>query len=378
MADPDLRLLCILARAPSLDATALIRASSALGDLPALLSASPATLRAAGLTPAAAARLASPDRHALAADLEAVRYHGLQLLPATDARYPPQLLAATREAPAVLWVKGDLSCLDTPQIAMVGSRRCTAAGAMIAREFAGWFARAGIVVTSGLARGIDAASHEGALAAGGQTIAVCAHGLDLTYPAEHRALAERIADQGALLSEFPPGVPPLRHHFPQRNRVISGLALGTLVVEAALQSGSLGTAGWAADQGREVFAVPGSVRSPVSAGCHRLIRDGAKLVERPEDILSELQLPLSDQLLGGGEPGPRKALRAARRLDKPMEILLDALGFGPTGVDELVVRTGLPGESVASMLLILELEGLIAAEAGGRYSRISRDMTNTP
>ena len=369
MVDYDLRLLCTLARIPALDAASLIAACTALGDLPALLRASPATLRAAGVAPMAAARLAAPLLRELDQDLAIVQRHSLQLLPATDPRYPAQLLAAIPTAPAVLWVKGDPQALSAPQIAMVGARRCTASGSATARQFAAWFARAGIAVTSGLARGIDAASHTGALDAEGLTVAVCAHGLDFTYPTEHGALAQRIAAQGALLSEFPPGTAPRRAHFPQRNRLIAGLALGTVVVEAALQSGSLSTASWAADQGREVFAVPGSVHSPVSAGCHRLIRDGAKLVETPDEVLAELSLPLINQSL---ENTPRLAGPSPigrRRLDKPMEILLDAVGFGPTGVDELVIRTGLPGESVASMLLILELEGLIAAEAGGRYSR---------
>ena len=369
MADPDLRLLCTLARIPALDAAALIAACTALGDLPALLRASPATLRAAGLAAPAVARLAHPPARELEQDLQIVQRHSLVLLAATDPRYPAQLLAAIPMAPAVLWVKGDPQALSAPQIAMVGARRCTAVGAMTARQFATWFARAGVGVTSGLARGIDAASHSGALDAQGLTVAVCAHGLDQIYPAEHAALAQRIVAQGALVSEFPPGTVPRRAHFPQRNRLISGLALGTVVVEAALKSGSLSTASWAADQGREVFAVPGSVHSPVSAGCHRLIRDGAKLVETPEEVLAELRLPLINQSLENN-PGPAGQRALARpRLDKPLEILLDAVGFGPTGVDELVIRTGLPGESVASMLLILELEGLIAAEAGGRYSR---------
>lgn len=369
MADPDLRLLCTLGRIPSLDAAALIAACTALGDLSALRRASPATLRAAGITPLAAACLAAPPARALEQDLQVVQRHSLQLLAATDPRYPSQLLAAMPAAPAVLWVKGDPQALSAPQISLVGSRRCTASGAMTARQFAAWFARAGLAVTSGLARGIDAASHSGALDARGLTVAVCAHGLDQIYPAEHAALAQRIVAQGALVSEFPPGVVPKRAHFPQRNRLIAGLALGTVVVEAALKSGSLSTASWAADQGREVFAVPGSVHSPVSAGCHRLIRDGAKLVETPEEVIAELRLPLINQSLENttSQSGQRAITR--QRLDKPLEILLDAVGFGPTGVDELVIRTGLPGESVASMLLILELEGLIAAEAGGRYSR---------
>jgi DNA processing protein len=217
-----------------------------------------------------------------------------------------------------------------------------------------------------LALGIVAASHRGALAGGGVTIAVCGTGLDRVYPIEHGELAERIRGNGALVSEFPPGTPPLKGNFPQRNRVISGLSMGTLVVEAAVQSGSHSTARHARKQGRNVFAVPGSIASPLSAGCHQLIREGASLVWRPEDVLLELEIPLPNEGLvrRRGGPGQRRAM------DKGYEMLLDAVGFGPVSVDVLAVRTGLPVELITSMLLVLELEGRIAPYPGGQFGRI--------
>lgn len=296
---------------------------------------------------------------------------GVSLLPATSPRYPP-LLARLPDAPGVLFVRGNVDVLSDPQIAMVGSRNPTAGGRDTARVFAGFFARAGLGITSGLALGIDAASHEGALAAGGITIGVLGCGLDQMYPKEHRSLAERIAVTGAVISEFPPGVPALREHFPQRNRIIAGLSAGTLVVEAARRSGSLITARLAGAAGREVFAIPGSIHNPCVRGCHELIRQGAKLVESADDVLVELKISLSDQLLAGDRNPGGKAQRKAPVLDKGFEILLDALAFEPASVDSLIERTGLNSESIASMLLILELDGHVAPHPGGRYSRMAR------
>jgi DNA processing protein len=365
-----------LARVPQLDAAALRHGCAQLGSLEALCSAPLPQLLAAGVAPRVAQALRVPDTAQLAADLALAARHGLQLVAATDPHYPPALQAFAG-MPAVLWVRGDCSALATPQLAMVGSRHPTALGASTARQFAAWFARAGITITSGLARGIDAACHEGALGVGGLTLAVCGHGLDHIYPPENTALAARIAASGALLSEFPPGTPARRRHFPQRNRLIAALSQGTLVVEAAIQSGSLGTARQAAAFGREVFALPGSIHSPVSRGCHQLIRDGAQLVESAPEVLELLRIPFSNQLLNLHSAAGTDTLAPAPRLDKAQEILLDAVGFGPAGIDDLVARTGLSGESIASMLLILELEGEISVEPGGRYGR-RRNMTNTP
>lgn len=365
----ELRSLCALARAPRLDAARLRECVAATGSIDSLVAASPASLIAIGLHEATVAALCAPDAAGLEADLAAVERHGLALLAATDPAYPPRL-AALAGAPAVLWVRGCIAALSAPQLAVVGSRHPTSSGRRTAREFAYHFASAGLAITSGLARGIDAASHDGALLAGGQTIAVLGTGLDTTYPAENAPLAARIVDGGgALVSEFPPRTAPQRANFPQRNRLISGLALGVLVVEAARQSGSLSTARWAGDQGREVFAVPGSIHSPLSKGCHDLIRQGATLVEKAEDVVSEFRHVLTQQSLARLCSLARAPCEGAGALDNPAEILLDAVGFEPTSVDALLASTGLSGESVASMLLILELEGRIETLPGGRYVR---------
>ena len=354
----------LLARTPALtaiDARALLRAAG--GEL--ARAASGAVLREVALPDAAREFLRSASTDHVAADVEWLEASGARIVLASDADYPPLLLAAPG-APAALYVLGSVGALSAPQLAMVGSRSATAAGRATAREFAAFFARAGLTISSGLATGIDAASHEGALAGGGLTVAVCATGLDRVYPREHRALAQRIAAHGALLSELPPGTAPLKENFPRRNRLIAALSLGTLVVEAARKSGSLITARHAADYGREVFAIPGSIHSPLSRGVHGLIKDGAHLVEEAADVLSQLRIP---------QPSPAVATQsasapAAPELDKEYEMLLDALGFEPATMDVLVARTELPGESVASMLLILELQGRVATSPGGRYSRV--------
>ncbi len=359
-----LAIRAVFARAPLLRA-AHVRAllDAANGDLTRSLE--PETLARVPLPPRTHSWLVFPDRAALDSDLEWIRRSGAQLLASTDTDYPPQLLALS-DAPAVLFVLGEPAKLAAPQLAMVGSRGASPSGSNVARLYAGYFARAGLTITSGLASGIDAASHRGALAGGGETVAVCGTGLDRVYPAEHGELAARIRANGALVSEFPPGTPPRQANFPQRNRLISGLSLATLVVEATLQSGSFSTARHALKQGRKVFAVPGSIANPLSAGCHQLIRDGASLAGRPEHVLFELKFPLPNEGLvcPGDGPGRRQAM------DKGYEMLLDAVGFGPVGVDVLAVRTGLPGELITSMLLVLELEGRVAPYPGGQFGRI--------
>ena len=358
------RARAVLARTPALDAGQLRELlDAASGDLERALGAR--VTQRVELAAAAQQFLAAPDEAAIEADRAWLAASGARIVLASDGEYPP-LLRQIGAAPAALYVLGSVAALSAAQLAMVGSRSPTPAGRATAREFACWFARAGLSVTSGLAVGIDAASHEGALAGGGETIAVYATGLDRVYPAEHTALAQRIRTQGALVSEFPPRTPPLRRHFPRRNRLIAGLSLGTLVVEAARYSGSLITARLAAESGREVFAIPGSIHSPLARGCHQLIKSGAKLVEEAADVLSELRFSLPKEAVTAPEPTPQQP----RELDKEYEMLLDALGFEPATVDVLVARTHLPGESVASMLLILELEGRVAALPGGRYGRI--------
>jgi len=311
--------------------------------------------------------LHDPDRAAAEQDLGWMQKHAVRLVTVSSTDYPT-LLKQIPDPPMALFARGDISLLAVPQLAMVGSRNPSVEGRRNAEEFAEYLAKCGLVITSGMALGIDAASHRGALK-GGKTIAVWGTGLDKAYPSRNRDLAVEIAAQGLIVSEFPPGTPPLPTHFPRRNRIISGLSVGTLVVEAAKQSGSLITARLASEQGREVFAIPGSIHNPLSRGCHKLIRDGAKLVERAEDVLAEVLNFLQLQALAKAQPHPGRVAGAALALDKEYEILLDALGFEPAGIDVLVARTGLPGESVASMLLILELQGHVKPHAGGRFGR---------
>jgi DNA processing protein len=364
----SLRALALLGRAPSLVAEHLQALVAATGNLESAASIGAHGVAGVELPQSARAFLASPDEVAIDADLEWIRASNATLIPCTSPGYPP-LLACTSRAPAVLYVLGDASALHTPQLAMVGSRSPTASGRDTARAFAEFFARAGITITSGLALGIDSASHEGALRAQGRTVAVCGTGLDVVYPRQNAAMAKRICERGALVSEFPPRTLPMPAHFPRRNRIISGLSFGTLVVEAAHGSGSLITAQHAVDQGREVFAIPGSIHNPLSRGCHKLIHEGAKLVESAEDVLSEVLNFLQPQSLASDKPQLAKVGEAAPALDKEYEILLDALGFEPASIDVLVARTGIPSESVASMLLRLELQGRIKPHAGGRYGR---------
>ncbi|HEU4487467.1 MAG TPA: DNA-processing protein DprA [Povalibacter sp.] len=366
-----------LNRAPALERSSFHALRQHFAGVSDIVAASARALRAAGASKGLVDWLASPPRESIDADrrwLDCESHHFICL---ESPDYPP-LLGRLDDAPLGLFVRGSPSWLAMPQLAMVGARHPTPPGAETAYDFAAHLARCGLTVTSGLAIGIDAASHRGALS-GGATIAVCGTGLDVNYPRSHAALAAQITQCGALVSEFGTGTLPMKGNFPRRNRVIAGLSLGTLVVEAAVRSGSLITARLAAEQGREVFAIPGSIHNPMSRGCHRLIRQGAKLVETADDIFEELR-PLSDSLQCLAQtpvtpersqlPGiPARSEASGPRLDKGYEILLDALGFEPAGVDLLVVRTGLRADEVASMLLILELDGHILPYPGGLYVR---------
>ncbi len=271
--------------------------------------------------------------------------------------------------PPALFLEGDAAHLSRPQVAIVGSRAATAAGCETAFDFAARLAAQGFAITSGLAAGIDAAAHRGALAAGGITIAVCGTGLDRVYPAEHRQLAAAIAASGALVSEFPTGTPPAAHNFPRRNRLMSGLARGVLVIEAASRSGSLITARLAGEQGREVMAVPGSIHNPLARGCHRLIKDGAALVETVDDVLAALGVTVPASASDSASEARDGTKIANGALDSDAEMLLNALGFEPAGLDRLVERTGMAARIVISKLQLLELEGRVESLAGGRFSR---------
>lgn len=282
---------------------------------------------------------------------------GRRLLFLGDAGYPDALLNSP-DPPLMLYLRGRTELLARPSVAIVGSRNATAQGEQNARSFAEHFSRHGLTVVSGLAAGIDAAAHEGALRGDGSTVAVVGTGIDRIYPRRNEALARRIVAEGLMVSEYPLGMLPLAPNFPRRNRLIAGLSLGTLVVEAAAQSGSLITAREASDAGREVFAIPGSIHSPQSRGCHLLLRQGAKLVEVADDVLEELRfgrIGMAPPPAAGPKPDP----------------LLEALGFDPQPLDALAQRTGLPTDRLLARLLELELAGQVARLPGGLYQRIA-------
>jgi DNA processing protein len=339
-------------------------------DVESALEADASILRGLGIPAAAIEALRRPDEAALDALLAWGQQDGTAILTRDHPAYPP-LLAQIPDAPGVLYVRGDPGVLADPQLAIVGSRNPTPQGADTTRELARYLTDCGITITSGLAMGVDGAAHRGALEAG-RTIAVLGTGLDRVYPAAHRDLARQIAEAGALVSELPPDSPARAEHFPRRNRIISGLSLGTLVTEAALGSGSLITARLASEQGREVFAMPGSIHNPLARGCHALIRDGARLVECAQDILAELApalrtaaAPAAGCAQGGSGAAPVAA--GAPQLDGDYRRLFTAMGHDPVAVDDLIRRTGLPADSVASMLLLLELQGRVSSYPGGRY-----------
>lgn len=333
---------------------------------------------ASTLNAEAQAWLQQPDEARITADLTWLSEPQHRLLRCTDADFPPQL-ETIPQPPAALFVAGDAGLLLRPQVAIVGARSASVAGKSNARAFARHLALTGFVITSGLADGIDGAAHEAALEAGQPTIAVIGTGPDLVYPRKHRQLSVRVAAEGALVSEFPPGTAARADHFPRRNRIIAGLSLGTLVMEAGLQSGSLITARLAGEQGREVFAVPGSIHNPLARGCHRLIRDGARLVESASEI-AETLVPaaraLGAELALRLERVPAASTERARpasggwRDDPDYQRLLDVLGHDPMALDELAARTGQGASELSSMLLMLELEGCVEGLPGGRYQRL--------
>lgn len=388
--EEELRARLQIWRAAGIGPATLNRLLNHFGSALAALAGSNSELTKAGLKPDIIQNLRAVADDAANADLDWLHkaQHRHILVP-EDSRYP-QLLRDVKAAPPILFVAGNPELLNEPQLAMVGSRTPTTYGKDNAQAFAQYLAKHGISITSGLALGIDAASHQGALEVGGQTIAVIATGLDIMYPAKNRALAEQIVEQGAIVSEFPIGVKPQAQNFPRRNRIISGLTLGTLVVEAALQSGSLVTAQHAIEQGREVFAIPGSIHSPLAHGGHRLIRQGAKLVETAADILEELAPHLQAYLGAEFNPSepqntkPPKPLsflqsiqnqenmeeRPVPALDPQEQQILATIGLEPIPIDQIVITTGLTTDVVSSMLLMLELQGYITACGGGRYKRL--------
>lgn len=372
MAPGELRGWLALQRVPRLGGATAQRLLEIWGEPEAILAAGASAWRGAGLSDALREGLAQPDWAGVEQDLAwlggSTAGHNRSVITRRDPRYPPQL-AQIAQAPLLLFTVGDPDLLRLPQLAMVGARSASAQGMENAQSFATELARRGLTITSGLALGIDAAAHRGALAADGYTIAVCGNGLDRVYPSRNRELAHAIAARGLLVSEFPIGVAPLPEHFPRRNRIISGLALGTLVVEAARESGSLITARIAGEQGREVFAIPGSIHNPLARGCHALIREGAKLVETVDDILAELAAQLPAARAAMAADGTKTAGSAG---DPDQARVLEALGFEPLALDRLVGRLDLPVERISAALLGLELEGLVTAGPGDVFMRLQR------
>jgi DNA processing protein len=339
---------------------------------PAALLAEPAhALIERGLPVEAVAKLKSPDEPTLARWHKWLAGPDRALVTFGSVDYPARL-ATLADAPLALWLHGSQrALLSAPQLAIVGSRSPTADGRDTAQQFAKYLSARGLTITSGLATGIDGASHRGAVAELGGTVAVLGSGLDVIFPRSNDKLAAEIATRGLLVSEYAPDVEPQKFFFPQRNRIIAGLSLGTLVVEATRRSGSLITARYATDNGREVFAIPGSIHNPLARGCHWLIRQGAKLVEEAADILIELAPLLTEEMLLPPQvaTAPRGADPAWPHDDPSYRKLLDALGFSPTPIGELGARSQLTTAELSSMLLVLELEGLVEALPGGRYSR---------
>jgi DNA processing protein len=329
--------------------------------------------------------LRHPDESLLDADLTWLAQPGHHLLRCVDADFPPQL-EHIPQPPAALFVVGDASALLYPQVAIVGARAASASGLAHAGVLARALAQAGFAITSGLADGIDGAAHAATLDVGGLTLAVMGTGPDLVYPRKHQALAARIAEHGALVSEFPLGIGPRADHFPRRNRLIAGLSLGTVVVEAGLRSGSLITARLAAEQGHEVFAMPGSIHNPLARGCHRLIRDGARLVEEAAEIVETLApaarmlgSALAERLAtqpGDSDTAPlttlaRTKVPETRQPNPECGSLLRELGHDPATLDELAQRTGEASAVLSSQLLMLELEGAVERLPGNRYQRLA-------
>jgi DNA processing protein len=353
-------------------------------DLTDLLVKNSATLRAHGLhAETVAAILAWQQQDEANASVNSVRQalldcerHGIEIVSWQQPDYP-EALRHIHDAPLVLFARGDVRLLSYEQIGIIGSRNATPAGLDHARRFAAELSNRNLLVTSGLALGVDGAAHAGALDAGHATIAVIGCGLDRIYPNQHRRLGERVIEEGLMVSEYPPGTPARAAHFPQRNRIISGLSRGILVVEAGLKSGSLITARMALEQGREVFAIPGSIHSPVARGCHHLIKQGARLVDTVDDILEELgaswSLPSGcaiSALAPVKRSGDSSVASPTQALDRREIAVFEALGYDPQSTDALCSATGLPADQLVQSLLLLELEGLVSSAPGG-FQRIA-------
>ncbi|BAU56810.1 rossmann fold nucleotide-binding protein Smf [Halorhodospira halochloris] len=365
-----------LARVPGLGPKRWRQLHKAFGETPAIFHANKRALLALSMPEGVANGILNPDWDGAGADLAWLRAKDSHHLITIDDPNYPEKLREIASPPPVLFLDGPPESLHLPQIAIVGSRHANAAGIELASEFAKALVHRGYAITSGLATGIDAAAHRAAIEANGATLAVIATGPDLTYPRRHHRLRDQIAAQGAVLGENPTGVTPRANLFPRRNRIVSGLSQGVVVIQAGRHSGALITARMAADQGREVFAVPGSIHDPLARGCHALLRQGAKLVESVYDIIEEL--PYWE---GGGDEQPELNLNwdnspeadvtinKSFAADKEQALLMAALGHDPVTLDTLMCRSGLTLDRVSSILLNMEIKGLVAALPGGRYQR---------
>ncbi len=367
----SLRAWLTLLHTPGLGSRRFLHLWARRPDIHSLLNAPASLWREAGLSAQGIEALRQPDEARLDNTLAWLTAEpGRHVLTYDDARYPPSLRELS-DPPLLLFALGNIDLLHHPSLAIVGTRHPTPGGAQNARAFARDLAGRGVCIASGLAQGIDAAAHHGALDAQGYTLAVVGTGVDRVYPAQHRELAHAIVNHaGLIVSELALGTPPQPGHFPRRNRILAALSLGALVVEAAPQSGSLITARLAGELGREVFAIPGSIHNPMARGCHRLIREGAKLVESSADILEELAGRLH---ISPPRPDPMEnTAEAAPAADLPADHarLLDAMGFDPVSVDTLVERSGLTAAEVSSILLIVQLQGRVSPLAGGLYARL--------
>ena len=345
---------------PALSPLLRLRLLRRYGEANAIIAAPGNELLQAGLKPSVLKWLRQPDPAVIAPCLDWLAGDSAHLVPFSDTRFP-SLLREIDDPPAALFVLGEVDVLAEPQIAIVGSRAATPLGRSTAADFSRALCRRGLSIASGLAEGIDTAAHEAAVDCGGATVGVSATGLDRVYPRRNSELARRIADVGALVSENPPGIELQQWMFPRRNRIISGMSAGVLVVEAAARSGARITARTAAEQGREVFAVPGSIYSPQSRGCHALIRNGAKLVERPGDVLEELPALLQ---ACSAEPAAPDALE---HVPGELPLLDELMRHGPVGMDELVSQTGRDAAELSAELARLELDGRVHSLPGGRF-----------
>jgi DNA processing protein len=366
-----LRLRAILARTPGLLARhvfACLADGQAIGSpLPSDL---PSRLLSRALPERGRAWLTLPDERLIDSDLRWIDDNASRIVSCADVEFPPEL-ARWPAAPAALYVRGRTADLRPAPLAVIGARQATAAGIDTARGFTAELARRGLPIAAGMEEGIDTAAQEGVLAAGATPIGLCVCGLDRVHPPRNAELVARIQRQGTLISVFPPGTPPRRHHFPIRSRLLGALSSGLLVVEATAGGRTLTSIGQAGLLRRPVFAIPGSIRDPAARGCNQLIRAGAMLVMQPGEILQELGISDKNQRIGGSNavsevPKPQPSL-----LDNKYEMLLDAAGFEPVDIDVLAFRTGWSGHEVASILLLLELQGRVAPQPGGRYCRLS-------